>query len=312
MLRYLSPVGGGLAAASLATAGAHFVAAVTSGHPQPWWPYVLLFGLIALGGLLYLIGQRHPRTGRSESTTAATATGKDDTPAATTTRPAPAAAEDGIPATAETPSHPAGMGDESDRRTREPGKPTVGAGRPPGLEYVLTASQHGRSGPGPGSDGARRILKIALACAILAAAAVVSVVLARSSPTYQGGGIWVHPAAAVAHWGDGPMVIAVQVTNISQVEHINFTGTWPGVGWKILPGCAETVAPPYPAGDIYRCTFDPRAAGVPARTNMTLSFDVYGTPANAPPFNLSPNGAHQVSWGWRCIYNPPASTCLGW
>ena len=272
MLRYLSPVGGGLAAASLAAVGAYFVAAVTAGHPQPWWPYVLLFGLIALGGLLYLIGQRHPRTGASGSTTADTAAVKDDTPAAATTRPAPAAAEDGIPATTEAPGHPAGMADES----------------------------------------GRRILMIALACAVLAAAGVVSFALSRSSPTYQGGGVWVHPSAPVAEWGDGPMVIEVQVTNISQVEHIDFTGTWPGVGWEILLGCAESVAPPYPAGDIYRCMFDPQAAGVPALTNMTFSFDVYGTPANAPPFNLSPNGAHQVSWGWRCIYNPPTSTCLGW
>jgi hypothetical protein len=264
----------------------------------------LLFGAMALGGLLYLIGQRHPRTGASGSTTAANVTGKHDTPAATATRPAPATAEDGIPATAKTPSHPTGMADESGRRTGEPGTP--------GPAVVLTAGQRGQSGPGPGSDRARRILMIALACATLASAAVVSSVLARSPTTYQGGGVWVHPAARVAEWGDGPMVIEVQVTNISQVQHINFTGTWPGTGWKILPGCTQTVAPPYPAGDIYRCTFDPQAAGVPARTNMTFSFDVYGTPANAPPFNLSPNGAHQVSWGWRCIYTPPASTCLGW
>jgi hypothetical protein len=142
VLRYLGRAGGGLAAISLATVGAYFVAAVTGGHPQPWWPYLLLFDLVALGGL--------------------------------------------------------------------------------------------------------------------------------------------------------------------------FTGTWPGAGWEILPGCAETVAPPYPAGDIYRCMFDPQAAGVPALTNMTLSFDVYGTSANARPFNLSPNGARQVSWGWRCTHTPPASTCLGW
>jgi hypothetical protein len=234
---------------------------------------VLLFGLIALGGLLFLIGQRHPRAVASRSTTADTAAGKDDTPAATT-RPAPAATavEDGIPATAEAPSHLTGMADET----------------------------------------GRRILMIALACVVLAAAGVVSFVLSRSSLVYQGGGVWVHPAAPVAEWGDGPMVIEVQVMNISQVDHVDFTGTWPGVGWEILPGCAERVASPYPAGDIYRCTFDPKAAGVPALTNMTFSFDVYGTPANAPPFNLSPNGAHQVSWGWRCIYNPPTSTCLGW
>ena len=223
-------------------------------------------------------------------------------------------------ALSEAPSHPAGTADESRRRTREPGKPTAGAGRPPGPADVLTAGQHGRSSPGLGSDGARpagrpqrRILTITLACAILAAAGVVSFELARSSPPYQGGGVWVHPAAPVAEWGDGPMVLEVQVTNISQVEHINFTGTWPGAGWEILPGCAETAALPYPAGDIYRCIFDPQAAGVPALTNMTLSFDVYGTPANAPPSNLSPNGAHQVSWGWRCTYNPPTTrTCPGW
>jgi hypothetical protein len=204
------------------------------------------------------------------------------------------------------------MANESGRRGQEPGKPTAGPGRPPGPPDVLTAGQHSRSGPGPSSDEARRILMIALACAIVAAAGVVSFVLARSSPAYQSGGIWVHPAAAVAKWGDGPMVLEVQVTNISQVEHINFTGTWPGAGWEILPGCTETVAPPYPAGDIYRCMFDPQTAGVPTLTNMTLSFDVYGTPANAPPFNLSPNGAHQVSWGWKCVYNPPTSTCPGW
>jgi surface antigen len=29
---------------------------------------------------------------------------------------------------------------------------------------------------------------------------------------------------------------------------------------------------------------------------MSISFDVYGTPANSPPYNLSPNGVHEVSW----------------
>jgi len=175
-----------------------------------------------------------------------------------------------------------------------------------------TARSVTKDGARPGRRPRRRVLAIALACAILAIAGVAAFVLARSPPAYQGGGIWVHPAAPVAEWGDGPMVIEVKVTNISKVEHINFTGTWPGAGWEILPGCAETVAPPYPTGDVYQCKFDPQAAGVPALTNMTLSFDVYGTPANAPPFNLSPNGAHQVSWGRKCIYNPPASTCGGW
>ena len=57
MLRYLRPAGGGLAAVSLATAGAYFVAVLTTGHPLPWWPYVLLLGLAALGGIGYVAGQ---------------------------------------------------------------------------------------------------------------------------------------------------------------------------------------------------------------------------------------------------------------
>lgn len=57
MLRYLRPAGGGLAAASLATAGAYFVAAITTGHAAPWWPYLLLLGLAMLGGIGYVAGQ---------------------------------------------------------------------------------------------------------------------------------------------------------------------------------------------------------------------------------------------------------------
>ena len=57
MLRYLRPAGGGLAAVAVTTAGAYFVAAITGGHPAPWWPYVLLFGLALLGGVGYIVGQ---------------------------------------------------------------------------------------------------------------------------------------------------------------------------------------------------------------------------------------------------------------
>jgi hypothetical protein len=73
---------------SLATVGAYFVAAVTSGHAQPWWPYVLLVGLMALGGLLYLIGQRSSRVHASEATTADTVAGEDHALTETSTRPA--------------------------------------------------------------------------------------------------------------------------------------------------------------------------------------------------------------------------------
>lgn len=37
MLRYMRPAGGGLAAVSLATSGAYFVAVITAGYPLPWW-----------------------------------------------------------------------------------------------------------------------------------------------------------------------------------------------------------------------------------------------------------------------------------
>ncbi len=68
MLRYLRPAGGGLAAVSLATAGAYFVAVITADHPLPWWPYALLFGLAVLGGIGYVAGQ--PDSERRESATA--------------------------------------------------------------------------------------------------------------------------------------------------------------------------------------------------------------------------------------------------
>jgi hypothetical protein len=87
VLRTLRPVGGGLAAASLATIGAYFVAAVTSSHSQPWWPYVLLLGLMILGCLLYVVGQpgtRAPATGSAPSDAAAT---RGDTSAETVKRP---------------------------------------------------------------------------------------------------------------------------------------------------------------------------------------------------------------------------------
>ena len=65
MLRYLRPAGGGLAAVSVATAGAYFVAVITAGHPLPWWPYVLLLGLAVLGGIGYVTGQPDSEPRRS-------------------------------------------------------------------------------------------------------------------------------------------------------------------------------------------------------------------------------------------------------
>jgi hypothetical protein len=131
---------------------------------------------------------------------------------------------------------------------------------------------------------------------------------APNPPGYTGGGVWIHPAAPTAEWGFGPMTIMVKVTNPSVVNHINFTATWPGSNWHFL--CHDV---PVSSGkSTYTCTFNPQAAGVPALTNMTLSFDVYGTSKDQLPYNLAPNGVHYVSWGWGCIYNPPTSTCGGW
>jgi hypothetical protein len=83
VLRYLRPVGGSLAAISLATLGGYFVSAVTSGKSQPWWPYVLLLGLIAVGAILYLIGQLSARPPPLEPPTATAATEGDLTPSET-------------------------------------------------------------------------------------------------------------------------------------------------------------------------------------------------------------------------------------
>jgi hypothetical protein len=130
---------------------------------------------------------------------------------------------------------------------------------------------------------------------------------APNPPGWPGGGVWVHPAAPVAEWGFEPMVIAVQVRNSAWVNHIDVTGTWPGSGWHVL--CSGPVQPDDRI--TYTCTFDPQAAGVPPLTEMSLSFDVYGT-GTPPPSNLSPNGVHKVSWGWGCIYTPPTGGCNGW
>jgi hypothetical protein len=76
MLRYMRPAGGGLAAVSLGTAGAYFVAVITAGHPLPWWPYVLLLGLAVLGAIGYIAGpadsepRKTDRTERNRDPTA--------------------------------------------------------------------------------------------------------------------------------------------------------------------------------------------------------------------------------------------------
>jgi hypothetical protein len=132
---------------------------------------------------------------------------------------------------------------------------------------------------------------------------------APEPPGFSGGGVWIHPHAPDAQWGNEPMVIEVQVRNSSQVNHINVTGSWPGSGgWKTL--CRVPVSPP--DSRTYQCTFDQQTAGVPRATDFSLSFDVYGTVKDQLPRNLSPNGIHQVSWGWGCIYVPGSGGCSGW
>jgi hypothetical protein len=134
---------------------------------------------------------------------------------------------------------------------------------------------------------------------------------APEPPSYGGGGVWVHPATPTAQWGFGPMIIDVQARNSTQIDHINFTASVPGQGWRTICVAAVNHASGNPT---YSCSWDPQAAGVPAATNFDLSFDVYGNPPpDGSPRNLAPNGKHQVSWGWGCIWNPGSGgTCNGW
>lgn len=78
MLKYQRPAGGGLAAVSLATAGAYFVAETTAGHPTPWWPYIPLLGLAALGALAYTFGETRTETDAAETTAPDASPGEDE------------------------------------------------------------------------------------------------------------------------------------------------------------------------------------------------------------------------------------------
>ena len=62
-------------AVSLATARGYFVAMITADHPLPWWPYVLLFGLAALGGIGYVAG--YPDSDHRDRAAAPAATAPD-------------------------------------------------------------------------------------------------------------------------------------------------------------------------------------------------------------------------------------------
>src|ERR1039457_382125 len=57
MRSHLRRAGAGLAAVSLATAGAYFVALMSDGHRTPLWPFGLLLGLTVVGVLAYFVGQ---------------------------------------------------------------------------------------------------------------------------------------------------------------------------------------------------------------------------------------------------------------
>jgi hypothetical protein len=49
------------------------VAVTTAGHPSPWWPYILLFGLALLGGIGYVAWQPDSKPGESAEVAADTA-----------------------------------------------------------------------------------------------------------------------------------------------------------------------------------------------------------------------------------------------
>jgi hypothetical protein len=149
----------------------------------------------------------------------------------------------------------------------------------------------------------------AIILAALAAGLWISPPTAQAAPDppdWGGGGVWIHPKEPTAAWGLTPMPIEVRGTNPSQVKRINFTGSWPGSGgWKVI--CSYPVGPD---SSNYRCDFDPRTVGIRKPTEISLSFDVYGTPDDTQrPWNKSPNGVRRVSWGSGC---PGPGNCRGW
>jgi hypothetical protein len=77
--KYLRPARGGLALTSLGTLGVYFVTVITGDHPQPWWPYLLLFGVMVFGGLLYHVGQRDARASAPAPVEAEARTGETST-----------------------------------------------------------------------------------------------------------------------------------------------------------------------------------------------------------------------------------------
>ena len=127
MLRYLRPAGGGLAAVSLATAGAYFVAVITADHPLPWWLYILLLGLAALGGIGYVTGQ--PDSEPLESATAPTPPG----PTATALPPTEDTEADGY------------------LITEPPDAPPAADAPEPALGPVITDKWHHTSDTSPGA-----------------------------------------------------------------------------------------------------------------------------------------------------------------
>ncbi|MGH3203811.1 MAG: protein kinase domain-containing protein [Streptosporangiaceae bacterium] len=131
----------------------------------------------------------HPRTEISAQSRlpepVAAAAGPADRPA-----DAGAAADDRFPATVGALSRPAGAVGQAGGLAPELDTVTAAADGLPGTADVPAADQPVRAGPGPGADGAqsarrhrRRLLVIALACGILAAAVAVPLVLAAESPS---------------------------------------------------------------------------------------------------------------------------------
>ncbi len=107
------------------------------------------------------------------------------------------------------------------------------------------------------------------------------------------GGVWLTPPNGATV--NGPFLVAVRAYKTKPwdypIHYVNITAKWQGVAsgsWPIPCVVTKPVE-----GDVYECTIDPVALGIPPKTQFQISFDVYDTRRGA---NLAPNGVHTLTF----------------
>lgn len=135
---------------------------------------------------------------------------------------------------------------------------------------------------------------------------------AASAASAPAGGVWVNPPSNNFQVGvDGVMILEARAySHVSgqPVHHVNFTATWRGAGWQTV----TTQYQPWHE-DRYAYKWNMKAAGVPALTPVTISFDVYliENQADRSMRNQSPHGKRTVQWGFACVHDPITGGCNG-